>query len=375
MSRSFAFLLLIILILAPHVTKASTDLSTEKSRPFQLNLDIGQGFESNVFLSDNKPQSDSFTLLEANGNALLKPNSQSLLFIYLSGSHQQFSSLNQADRTFTNTALDYRYFISSFFGFGLSNTLSYADLKLIDTEGNALPREKFQSLTEQVRIYGLFFPSKVVELELGGAFRIMDLEEEVGQESLDFQEFGMDLSSKIYLAPKLNARLKYKYAVISYDERQASNRLTSFNGFINPNNPAVRINRHEISSRLQYGKNTHYNIEVRGRLRINDDRFEDHFSYREGEVRGRIEAKKFLKIATLDAKLSYKDRYYTDRRNELGSGAALKEGFLIYDLNLHGNLWDWFQAYMNYQWIHAVSNKSIREFNDHIGLLGVKMRW
>ncbi len=363
-------LTLLLILRAGEVYADSDPFFEEGERQVQIKLGVGQGYESNVFYSEDRPQSDTFTLTEAVVNVVLKPIPKSYLFADFFGSHQHFWKLNRADRSFTDLALDYQYLVTPSFGIGLSNTLSHSDLKLFDTEGNALPREKFGSLSERVRLYALSYPSQSLDLEMGGAYRIMDMEETQDFTSLDFKEISADFASRYFFTPTLSTRLKYEYSVLTYDELQALNRDTSFNNFVDLANPRLRMRRHEISSNLKYKSKSDF--ELMGKLRINDDRFQDDLSYRQGEIKART-AMGDLNIINLSVEIYYKNRYYTDRRKGTGSDENLKEEFLIGSTNVTRNLTKWLQAYLRYQWIHKTSNASTSEFNDHSGLFGLRL--
>ncbi len=352
------------------VYAASDPFFEEGERQVQIKLGVGQGYESNVFYSEDRPQSDTFTLTEAVVNVILRPISKSYLFADFFGSQQHFWKFNKADRSFTDLALDYQHLVTPSFGIGLSNTLSHSDLKLFDTEGNALPRDKFGSLSERVRLYALSYPSQSLDLEMGSAYRIMDMEETQDFTSLDFKEISADFASRYFFTPTLSTRLKYEYSVLTYDELQALNRDTSFNNTVDPANPRLRMRRHEISSNLKYKSKSDF--ELIGKLRINDDRFQDDLSYRQGEIKARA-VMGDLNVLNLSVEVYYKNRYYTDRRKETGSDENLKEEFLIGSTDVTRNLTKWLQAYLRYQWIHKTSNASTSEFNDHSGLLGLRL--
>ncbi len=174
----------------------------------------------------------------------------------------------------------------------------------------------------------------------------------------------------LFFSPTLSTRLKYEYSVLSYDQLQALNRDTSFNNIVDLANPRLRMRRHEISSNLKYKSKS--DLELIGKLRINDDRFQDDLSYRQGEIKARASMGD-LNILNLSVEIYYKNRYYTDRRKGTGSDENLKEEFLIGSTNVTRNLTKWLQAYLRYQWIHKTSNTSTSEFNDHNGMLGLRL--
>src|SRR5262249_24557433 len=148
---------------------------------------------------------------------------------------------------FADLILDYHDFIAPSAGFGLSNTLSYADLKLFDTEGNTLPRNKFSSISERVRLYVFYYPLDSLDFELGGSYRLMNMAETAGMESLDFHKYAADLSSRYVFSPSFSSRVRYEYSMTDYDEFQALNQDTSFNGAFDPDNPALRLERNDVS--------------------------------------------------------------------------------------------------------------------------------
>ncbi len=359
-----------LILRSSEVRAASDPFFEEEERQVHIKFGVGQGYESNVFFSEAHPQSDTFTLTEAAFNAVLKPIPKSYLFADFFGSHQHFWKFDKADRSFMDLALDYQYLVTPSLGIGLSNTLSHSDLKLFDTEGNALPRDKFGSLSERVRLYVLSYPSQSLDLEMGSAYRMMDMEEAQNFTSLDFEEISADLASRYFFSPTLSTRFKYEYSVLSYDPLQALNRDTSFNNIVDLANPRLRMRRHDISSNLKYKSKA--NFELTGKLRINDDRFQDDLSYRQGEIKARASMGD-LNILNLSVEIYYKNRYYTDRRKGTGSDENLKEDFLIGNTNVTRNLTKWLQAYLKYQWIHKTSNVSTSEFNDHNGLLGLRL--
>jgi hypothetical protein len=374
---SILVVLLLVVALQPNEVGAASDSSPEGEHQVQTRIGLGQGYESNVFFSETHPQSDMFTLSEATIHATLKPTSKSSLYMDFFGSQQHFWKFHQADRTFLDQLLDYQYFIANSLGIGFSNTLSYSNLKLFDTEGNTLPREKFGSLSERVRLYGMLYPTSSLDLELGSSYRIMDVEETpptptYSFPSLDFKEIGADLSSRFFFTPFFSTRLKYELSRLSYDELQAYNRDTSFTGLTDPNNPRLRMKRQDLSLNLKYKRKSTLDLELIGRYRMNDDTFQDDLTYRQREVKTRVTVGN-VNTVSLFIELYYNHRDYIERRKELYSEERLKEEYLIGSVNLTRNLTSWLQAYFKYQWIHRLSNAPLTEFNDHNGMVGLML--
>jgi hypothetical protein len=349
----------------------AVELTSKEDSQIHAKLGSGYGYESNVFYSTNDPKSDSFVLTEAMLNASLQPGSQSFFFVDFSGSYQHFLKFNEADRIFADLILDYHYFITPSVGFGLSNTLSYADLKLFDTEGNTLPRNKFSSISERARLYGFYYPSHSLDLELGGSYRLMNMAETAGMESLDFQKFAGDFSLRYIFTTSLSSRLRYEYSLTYYDEFQALNRDSSFTGTSDSNNPTLRLERNDVSLNLWYERNAKFNLEITGRILFNHDLFEDELNYRQSEVRGSATLRS--RIATSYVEFYYMERDFSNRTNDIGSNEKLKETYFIGTVDVSRSLKNWLEVYARYQWIHYTTNAPALSFNDHIALLGLRL--
>ena len=368
------FLLLLTLLPIPFSSFANETPSKDEPSPIEINLDLVHGFESNVFLADRDSQSDIFTTLDANLSGLFTPNEKSIILAFLNGNHKHFWNLDQADETFINLAVFYRILVSSNLGIGLSNTASYSDLNLLDSEGEALPLEHFRSISDKVRFYGQFIQSKQLRIELGIFYRVFNVEEFEGEPSLDFKDTGADLAAKYRIHSGLLIRLKYQFQSLSYDEKQARNRQTSFDGLIGPDNPELRLRRHEISSRLQYEGKSRFKLGLKAKVRINQDRFEDDLSYFQEEVRAVIETERF-RWATVKVGLTYKNRNYTERSSELGSRTPLREVFQIANIKLSRGFWKKSQIFLEYEGTNKDSNDSSRRFDNLKMMAGITAAW
>lgn len=375
--RILLFLILSVLLWA---SPSSADSESKPKKSYLgLQLETGYGYETNVFFSESKRQSDTFILSELIVSGTLKPFRNSLLFMDLFGSHQSFQDYSQANRTFGDAVIDGQFFITSSTGIGLSNTLSYTNLKLFDTDGNPLPKEKFRSLSDRGRLYGFFYPSSSLGLELGGWYRRMNVGETEDQPSipfpsLDFEEVGIDLSSRYYFTPRFSARAKYTFSRMAYDELQAFNRTTSFDNNVTENNPLLRLRRHELLTEIKYKKKPSFDLRGTVKLRLNEDQFENHLSYHQGEVKTWAELGN-PEIVRLFLKLSYKVRNYTDRKRGIGFDETRKEDYLIATARLTQRVTKWLEAYLSYQWIHKSTNVVLGDFTDQSFFLGLRFIW
>jgi hypothetical protein len=257
-------------------------------------------------------------------------------------------------------------------GVGFSNTLTYANLELFDTRGNTLPREKFGSLSERFRFYNFFYPSPSLDIELGGSYRTMNVEETDDLDSLDFKILSADLASRYFFGAGSYSRLKYEYSVVSYEELQALDRDSSFDGLSDPNNPTLRLERHDFSFKLRYASEPHLDFTVMGRFRMNRDSFQDDLTYREKELGMNVTLNAWM-IADLNFEISNLNRDYSHRRSALGSDETLKEAFWVGNLDLSRNLTGWLELYLRYQWIRGNSNAPSGQFNDRLGMLGIRL--
>jgi hypothetical protein len=334
----------------------------------KMSLEFGPGFESNVFYSKTDPQSDFFTLVEGNLNGSFKPTQKSLLLVDLWASYQHFFKFEKNDRILTDLIVDYQYFTIPSMGIGLSNILSFADLKLFDTQGNALPREKFGSLSELVRLYGFFYPSDSNYVELGGSYRAVDVEETDNMESMDFKKMAADLSFTYFFSQRLSSRLKYEYSRIDYDDFQAN----SASGAPDPNNPKLRMGRQDVYLNLIYKKSGYFSIDLTGRLRLNDDLFEDDLTYRQGEIFAEFAFPGF-KIINPYIELSYMSRHFSERKKISGASETLREAFFTGSIDLNRSLKEWLELYLRYQWIRHTSNAPEDGFDDHTVVLGIRL--
>lgn len=356
--------------------------ATGKAKAVELAVSVNQGVESNVFLSRTNPQSDSFTHTEANVTAVLKPLPRSIFFAFLSGSYQHYPDLDHADRIFANAAIDFRYLIRPRGGIGVTSITSFGDLRLLDTEGNTLPQDQFRFMTQHARLYGLGLPHEKLRVELGGFYGLLDAAESEGADgsttaSLDFVELGGDLVVRFYPVHLRSGQIKYKGSWLTYDGLQARNRNFSFDGQSDPDNPSLSLIRHELAAKLKFPEISRLRLELSGKFRLNRDRFEDHLSYRQGEVKGEVGLSGPYSIQLL-VDGHYKVRYYTHRRRDPGAGEALVERFVFGSVSVARNISTWFEVVLRYEWNRKTSSSVTQEFSrydNHKGMVGLKVSY
>jgi len=341
---------------------------------YQGHIDLGLGHNSNVFLSDQNTQSDAFALLDASLETLFTPTRQSLIFGFINATFQDFFSLNDADELFANLVLYYRYRLSPLLALGISNTFAYTDLKLLDSEGEALPMDRFESVSDQIRLFGIYTHSKILRIEMGVFQRDFNVKEIGAEPSLDFKEIGGDLSSKHELSEAWSVKLRYKLKAIAYEDRQASNRTSSFDGSFNSANPVIRLRRHEFELKTAFIEEPVMEADIAGKYRINKDLFEDDLSYRQIQLQSRFV---FLGLgfAIIEFSLDFSHRQYSDRKNALGSAQNLKEKFYIGEVILSKKLNQTYSIYIKFQGTTKKANDPTSEYNSLENTIGLKGAW
>ncbi len=375
--QCYRFIILCIVLapfLHPTESHALKDNSPDSNIPIDGDIRIGGGYESNIFLSGTHKQSDTFFLFESSLSHLFQPSNKSILLTLFNGSHQRYLDLDQANSTFANLTSYFRLKTSPFVSAGFTNTFSYTDLKLLDTEGGALPIGQFQGMSDQLRLYGLYSYNEYLRFELGVFYQLFDVEEIGGQSSLDYQKKGLDLSSRISIAEDQTMYVTYKLEQYQYDDRQAGNRTTSFDGISNPFNPRLELRRQDLSIKYKNQFETDQYFKLTAKYRINDDLFEDHLSYRHAELQASLE-KLDLHFLDLSFDLTYRDRRYTDRRNTLSSNTHLKESFLITYLKLSKKIGNWLSASISHEFTKKTSNGTDESYKNHQNMLSFEAIW
>ncbi len=349
---------------------ASSPDEGKKAFPIESNADLGLGFESNVFQSDRETQSDWYTLLDASLEGLFQPSKRALIFGFLNATFQDFFQLNQADELFANFALQYRYRLNPNYSLGMTNTLSYTDLKLLDNEGDALPMNQFESISDQIRVFGIYRYSKSLRFELGAFHRIFNVKEIGAEPSLDFKETGGDLSSKQVLNEFWTAKIRYRFKNIAYSERQANNRDGTFNNA----NPVLGLRRQELDMKLGFDNGTALETDFTAKYRINTDHFENDLSYRQIQLMGQV----FFHnsdFAEVNIVLYFADRDYSERKTAVGSTEALNEIFYLGEIELSKPISPRFSPYIKLEISTKDASDPTREYTNIQNTLGLKGRW
>ncbi|MEW6324159.1 MAG: hypothetical protein AB1515_02105 [Nitrospirota bacterium] len=354
--------------------RAAHAASASSSPPVQADVGVSYGAESNVFLSERNRHGDSFIKLNGTLSAVLQPTRTSFLLVLFDGSHQRFLQLGQADRTFANLAAHYRYALRPSLVVGVSNTLSFVDLILLDTEGDALPQGQFRALGDKIRLYGVATPMRPLQLEGGVFYRRFDMDDFSDDPSLDFAQTGADVSVKHRMTPAWTAEAGYEYSHFSYDERKARTRDSSFTGVVDPNTPDLRLDRHEASSVVRYSGPPGFEASLKAKLLANRDRFQNDLSYWQGEVRAsaRIGAQA---RGELLLQAGYKHRVYDERSREINSPDKLREAFYTGEAEWTQQIWKMLHASLHYQLITKQSNAPLRGYVNHVGLVGARAIW
>ncbi len=143
------------------------------------------GTDSNVFLSNQQPQSSTFVQTTLGAELGSDSSRAHRLSWSLQGLHKHYFRYDEADKLFADSALAYRYAAGPSLLFGLVQTLSYAKLQLLDTEGNTLPRDLFIAYSGEVRGYTQWLAAKS-RLTVGTGLRKKDINEVPDQTDVAF---------------------------------------------------------------------------------------------------------------------------------------------------------------------------------------------
>jgi len=185
-SCSLMFLILASLVLlAPPVNAADS----EGNKKFIGHIGAGGGFESNVFQSQFNSRSDFFLSTEGSGHFKWKPSKKNTLYMDFLGSHLAYQRFPDANQFYIDGAFDLKHCLSKGIDLGISQLISFNDLKLLDTEGETLPRNNIGSLNYQSRVYTTIQNGRDWVSEIGAGYRRKDVEETSGYSSLDLTTF------------------------------------------------------------------------------------------------------------------------------------------------------------------------------------------
>lgn len=330
------------------------------------------GVDSNVFLSNQQPQSSTF-IQTALGAELGSDSARAhRLGWSVQGLHKRYFRYGEADKLFIDSALAYRYAASPSLLFGVVQALSYAKLQLLDTEGNTLPRDRFIAYSGEVRGYSQWLATRS-RLTVGTGLRKKDINEVADQadvtfESLDHEGYFAYLDG-VHRLRMVDIGFGYEYGVLHYDELQAASRDSS----PAPDNPLLTLIQHTARSQVavRFAGRARVSLDVQARWTL--DTFEDELTYRQFDVQPRGEVRLPFKLL-LSGGTAYRIRAYAERT---GGGQAAadqrRERFLQADASLRRPWTEHLSLIAQAQFIRKTSNVPGDEFRERIYALGVSL--
>ncbi len=330
------------------------------------------GADSNVFLSNQQPQSSTFIQTTLGAEIGSDSAQAHRLGWSLQGLHKHYFRYGEADKLFADSALAYRYAATPSLLFGVVQTVSYAKLQLLDTEGNTLPRDQFIAYSGDIRGYTQWLASRS-RLTVGAGIRKKDINEVADQAtvvfaSLDHQGYCAYLDG-IHRLRKVDLGLGYEYGVMHYDELQAASRDSS----TAPGNPLLTLIQHTGRSQVAVRLAQWARVSLDGQVRWTLDPFEDELTYRQLDIQPRGEALLPFKLL-LSGGGGYRTRAYAERT---GGGFSApdqrRERFLPADASLQRPWTEHLSLIAQAQFIRKTSNVPGDEFRERIYALGVSL--
>ena len=335
------------------------------------------GIDSNVFLSDSnaagqRPQSSPFVQADLVTELASDSARRHRLGLSLQGLYKHYLRFGEADRLFLDSALAYRYAATESLLFGVVQTLSYARLQLLDTEGNTLPRDRFVAYSGEVRGYTQWLGTQS-RLTVGAGVRRKDINEVADQPdllftSLDHQGYFAYLDG-LRRFSRLNIGLGYEYAVLHYGELHAA----FSDGTTSLDNPLLTLIQHSGRSQVSVRVARRAVISLDGRVRWTHDPFEDELTYRQFDLQPRGEVRLPLKLL-FSGGVAYRTRAYAERSG--GGPARLderRERFLQADASLRKAWNKYLSVIAQAQFIRKTSNVPGDEFRERIYALGASL--
>jgi hypothetical protein len=319
------------------------------------------GVDTNVFFTDASTSSappESSLILQTTLDAATKTDvgNQHRLALTVRGQHRHYFQFRNADRLFVDSAVSYRYAAKPSVLMGFVQTTSYARMQLFDTEGDTLPRKLFASWSAEARGYTQFVAKRFLAT-LGAGFRVRDVNETNGQESLDQDGYFASLDGSRRIG-RSTVTLGYEYAVTHYDVLTSANR----DGNVTAANPPLTLVQSAARSRIDFplGARTKLGLDARQRWVI--DPFEGDLTYRQTDVTpfGRFRLPANL---AWDVSIGNRTRAYAVR--------DAHERFLVADTSLRKDWTPRWASHLQVQFIRKSGNVPDDEFRERLYLVGV----
>ena len=260
------------------------------------------GYDSNVFRSEHGLTSDEFVHGFAEANALVRfKESERELFANVTAEGFNYFDQWKADEMYVSSFLDYYHpltFISPILDLDIQNTVEYSRQKLLDDNGDLLPREDYNALEEEIHVALVAHLGEHISWDVGGGFRYKDFENNIDRTgpvpvrlaSLDFEEYRGDTGLRFKIPWWADGRLKLRYI---FRQREYSELIAQLrNGDQSQGDPTLELRRHQLktsySQKLELF-DTVITATVGYSFTYNQDTFEGDRSYREHSGSARIE--------------------------------------------------------------------------------------
>ncbi len=337
------------------------------------------GADSNVFLSDQYPQSSTFvqTTLDAElGSDSSRAHRLSWSFQGLHKHYVRSFPNGDPDKLFADSALAYRYAAGPSLLVGLVQTVSYAKLQLLDTEGNTLPRDLFIAYSGEVRGYAQWLAARS-RVTVGTGLRKKDINEVEDQTDVIFNSLDHRGSfasvDGVHRLRRVDIGLGYEYGVLHYDEEPARFRDGTLPPDGSPPTPLLTLIQHTGRSQIAVRFGGWARVSLNGQARWTLDTFEDELTYRQFDVQPRGEVRLPFKLL-LNGGTGLRTRAYAERP---GGGASAsdprRERFLQADASLRRPWTKHLSLIAQAQFIRKTSNVPGDEFRERIYALGVSL--
>jgi hypothetical protein len=318
------------------------------------------GYDTNVFRTDTAT-GDAFTRAGASMTFEYR-GPKNRLTARLDGSHKFYQEFNQADESEVYSDITASRSLGSAVA-GVALRSSYARLRLLDREGNFLPRSSFSSFSN--RLLGFADLSLTKNLYLGAEFgyRIKNYEETRGLRSLDYTEPAAEVGLTQYLPKRLSLRLEGTWDERDYDERLAA----GADGTVPPSNPLLTLRGLGVQSRIRKRWGTRGLLEASLGFRRSKDLFQDELSYDQRSADARASLPFGRWAVALRGAVVARD---FDIRATGGSG-PLEEDFLSVRADLERGLWAGAVLVGGYSLFRRSTNDPAGEYDIDTWQLGV----
>lgn len=288
----------------------------------------------------------------------------------LRGSYRHYLRLGEADRLFGDSSIAYRYAPSRSILIGLIQTVTYARLQLLDTEGNTLPRKLFASYLGEARAYSQWLAGNV-RTTVAAGLRRQDVNEtalETASGTVIFASLdrlgyfiGIDLG---YHRRRTTAGLNYEYAVTHYDELRASYR----NGSTSLANPHLSLIQHTVRAEVAGSPLAWGRLGVEGQFRWTVDPFENELTSRQVDAKAQTEIALPFTARWVQG-VGHRARIYAERL--LANGDPREERFLFVDTVIEKAWTASLSSSAQYQYLQKATRVPNDEFRAAIYSVGI----